>query len=150
MEGNGNIDPKAQAHPGQFHGQPVQDQVSGDHVHMLAAAAALSMPGQIDGLQRGGAAAEPPLIQVVAAHPIQTHYGQQQVGIEEEEGGDGGSDGGAGEGMVVEVPAQEEQQVGVTTRSQTANQLTLSFQGEVYMFDSVSPEKVYLSIELCS
>lgn len=131
---------------------PVQDQMSGgDHVHMLAAAAAMSMPGLIDGVQGSGAAGDPQLVQVVAAAPMQAHYIQQGVGIEEEQGGvgDGGGgagDGGASGGMVVEVAAEQEQQVGVATRSQTANQLTLSFQGEVYVFESVSPEKVSRSI----
>ncbi|RWR75242.1 GATA transcription factor 20-like protein [Cinnamomum micranthum f. kanehirae] len=127
---------------------PVQDQMSGgDHVHMLAAAAAMSMPGQIDAVQGSGTAGDPQLVQVVAGDPMQAHYIQQGVGIGEEQGGvgDGGGgagDGGANVGMVVEVAAEQEQQVGVATRSQTANQLTLSFQGEVYVFESVSPEKV--------
>lgn len=147
MAGNGSgaVDVKVQQQPGQFQEQPVQD-----HVHMLAAAAAMSLPGQMDELQgaSGGggggisvtAPTDPQLIQVVAAQPIQVHYMQQEqqgAGIEEEHG-DGG--GGVNEGL--ETDTSPQQHVGVVTRSQTANQLTLSFQGEVYVFDSVSPEKV--------
>uniref|UniRef100_A0A1D1XHW4 GATA transcription factor 28 n=1 Tax=Anthurium amnicola TaxID=1678845 RepID=A0A1D1XHW4_9ARAE len=47
-------------------------------------------------------------------------------------------------GMIVEVPRDDEQytDAAMSLMSPTSNQLTLLFQGEVYVFDSVSPEKV--------
>lgn len=123
----------------EFHDQAVNDRMSGDHVHMLAAAAEMSLPGQIGEAEDGGDGA-------VEAE-VQAHYMQREAeggGIETEQGG--GADGGGeeeGEGMVVEVPVEDEEHFGVMTRSQTANRLTLSFQDDVYIFDCVPPEKVY-------
>ncbi|KAJ8628885.1 hypothetical protein MRB53_022208 [Persea americana] len=138
---NNNVDVKIQAIQAvqavQVQGHPQIHVVSADHVHMLAAAAAMSMPGQIDDGQVGVGSVEPSPIQVVDAQPIHVHYMQaSDAGMEED-----GDDGGGSEGMEGDMPP-EQQQVGVVTRSQVANQLTLSFQGEVYVFDSVPPEKV--------
>lgn len=138
---NNNVDVKIQAIQAvqavQVQGHPQIHVVSADHVHMLAAAAAMSMPGQIDDGQVGVGSVEPTPIQVVDAQPIHVHYMQaSDAGMEED-----GDDGGGSEGMEGDMPP-DQQQVGVVTRSQVANQLTLSFQGEVYVFDSVPPEKV--------
>lgn len=130
-----NVDVKIQAVQAvQVQGHPQIHVVSADHVHMLAAAA-MSLPGQVDDGQGGGVAEAQP-IQVVDAQPIHVHYMQASGdGMDED-----ADDGGGSEGMEGDVAP--EQQVGVVTRSQVANQLTLSFQGEVYVFDSVPPEKV--------
>ncbi|RWR91492.1 zinc finger protein [Cinnamomum micranthum f. kanehirae] len=134
---SGNVDVKVQAVQAvQVQGHPQIHLVSADHVHMLAAAAAMSMPGQMDGGQGGGGMAEQMPVQVVDAQPIHVHYMQAHEEAMEEEPEDGGSDGMEGDGSA------EQQQVVAVARSQTVNQLTLSFQGEVYVFDSVPPEKV--------
>ncbi|XP_058068125.1 GATA transcription factor 17-like isoform X2 [Magnolia sinica] len=137
---NANPDVKVQAVHGhqQHHSGPYQTQ---DHVHMLAAAAAMSLPGQMDDHQHGGHVdqQQPQLIQVVAAQPIQVHYVQEPVAVVQEDPAAGGGGGGSGR---LDVDLQQNNRIGVVTRSQTANQLTLSFQGEVYVFDSVAPEKV--------
>ncbi|KMZ70469.1 GATA transcription factor 25 [Zostera marina] len=75
-------------------------------------------------------------------------YGQEQehgvihggAGVVEglEEDHDGAVDS---EGMEGEVP-QDASNLGIMVAPGMGNQLTLSFQGEVYVFDSVSPEKV--------
>ncbi|KAK1299585.1 GATA transcription factor 28 [Acorus calamus] len=59
--------------------------------------------------------------------------------------GDGvnGMDGSEGGAAVVEAgPAATAGAAAMQLRGQAVNQLTLSFQGEVYVFDSVTPEKV--------
>lgn len=139
MEENnsGNVDVKVQAVQAvQVQGHPQIHLVSADHVHMLAAAAAMSLPGQIDGGQGGVGGADPTPVQVVDAQPVHVHYMQAQEEGMEEEQEDGGSEDMGGDGP------GEQHQVLALTRGQTANQLTLSFQGEVYVFDSVPPEKV--------
>ncbi|XP_058113616.1 GATA transcription factor 24-like isoform X2 [Magnolia sinica] len=125
-ENNSNVDVKVQ----EGHGNAG----SGDHVHMLAAAAAMSLPGQID--DQAGSGSNPQPIQVVGLQPVQVHYMQEH--------GDGDHDGGDGsEGMETEAPPEQQQQHQHGAMiSRTASQLTLSFQGEVYVFDSVSAEKV--------
>lgn len=126
-----NVDVKFQAIPIQAH--PQIQVVSADHVHMLAAAAAMSLPGQMDDGQDGAPAGHAP-VQVMDAQPIHVHYMQaHEAGIEEEH--DDESEGIDGE-------VAPEQNAGAVVRSQAPNQLTLSFQGEVYVFDSVPPEKV--------
>ncbi|KAL5977951.1 hypothetical protein ACLOJK_036974 [Asimina triloba] len=122
---NSNIDVKVQdAHGNSGSG-------AGDHVHMLAAAAAMSLPGPVDdqagtseGIQVAG----------LGLQPVPVHY------LHEGEGGEGEQEGSVGEGMDTEASTEHQQQL--VTRSQTASQLTLSFQGEVYVFDSVSADKV--------
>lgn len=60
----------------------------------------------------------------------------------------GGWDGGDKmDGVMVEVPEDHEHyadavDAAIPLTSQTSNQLTLLFQGEAYVFDSVTPEKV--------
>lgn len=129
-----NVDVKVQAV--QIQGHPQIHVVSADHVHMLAAAAAMTMPGQMDDGQGSGGVGtgDPAAVQVVDAQPIHVHY--MHGGIDEEEQQDD-------VGMESDAAAAvAEQHAGVLVRSQVPNQLTLSFQGEVYVFDSVPPEKV--------
>ncbi|MQL99696.1 hypothetical protein Taro_032420, partial [Colocasia esculenta] len=74
------------------------------------------------------------------------------------EGNGGGAEDGMGDGCedekmergVMEVPQDNEQCVdpALSLMSRTSNQLTLLFQGEVYVFDSVSPEKVQVVLLL--
>ncbi|MQL82733.1 hypothetical protein Taro_015227 [Colocasia esculenta] len=64
-----------------------------------------------------------------------------------EDGMTGGWDGGEKmDGVLVEVPQEHEQyadaaDAAMPLTSATSNQLTLLFQGEAYVFDSVTPEK---------
>lgn len=146
MEENGNRSSDIDSKEQEFDDQMAKDRISGDHVHMLAAAAEMSLPSQI-GDAEGGEVEAAETIQAVAAQPLQVHYMQREaegVGAGVEQGGEVEGDGEeAGEGMVVEVPVEDEEHVGVMTRSQTANRLTLSFQDDVYIFDCIPPEKVY-------
>ncbi|KAL5974121.1 hypothetical protein ACLOJK_030784 [Asimina triloba] len=139
--GSGNPDVKAQGIHGQQQPGPYHSQ---DHVHMLAAAA-MSLPGQMEDVQPGAPVdpQQPQLIQVVAAQPIQVHYVQEPVAVVQEDP----AVSAAGSGRL-DVDLPQNNRVGVVTRSQTANQLTLSFQGEVYVFDSVAPEKPRQTITL--
>ncbi|XP_038983996.1 GATA transcription factor 17-like isoform X2 [Phoenix dactylifera] len=123
----------------------------GYHIHKPAAAhqvlAVVAMPAQIDdGRGRGG---ESQLIAATDAQVFQEyeeaeHHGGVVVGgghgMEEDRdvaADDEGmeADGQADPGNLGDPEAVIAPQVG-------GNQLTLSFQGEVYVFDSVSPEKV--------
>ncbi|KAI3974489.1 hypothetical protein MKX01_017982 [Papaver californicum] len=87
------------------------------------------------------------------------HYMQQNHIVNHGNNGNGGSvmeedqdDGAGSEGMEAEVPVNDHTghlaDIHGTTMARNngigghGNQLTLSFQGEVYVFDSVSPEKV--------
>ncbi|RWR82647.1 GATA transcription factor 20-like protein [Cinnamomum micranthum f. kanehirae] len=146
MEENGNRSSDIDSKEQEIDDQMAKDRISGDHVHMLAAAAEMSLPSQI-GDAEGGEVEAAETIQAVAAQPLQVHYMQREAeggGAGEEQGGEVEGDDGeeAGEGMVVEVPVEDEEHVGVMTRSQTANRLTLSFQDDVYIFDCIPPEKV--------
>uniref|UniRef100_A0A5B7BQ30 Putative GATA transcription factor 28 n=1 Tax=Davidia involucrata TaxID=16924 RepID=A0A5B7BQ30_DAVIN len=49
---------------------------------------------------------------------------------------------GGSEGMEPDVPSDNHSALVAGANSENNNQLTLSFQGQVYVFDSVSPEKV--------
>ncbi|KAK1323875.1 GATA transcription factor 28 [Acorus calamus] len=73
--------------------------------------------------------------------------------FEDSDGGDGGGGGGGGGGenmeAIVEVPSSEAAENFVDAEGAAApllntnsNQLTLLYQGEVYVFDSVTPDKV--------
>lgn len=87
------------------------------------------------------------------------HYMQQNhahIVNHENNNGNGGSvmeeddDGAGSDGMEAEVPTGHLADMHGTTMTRNGigghgNQLTLSFQGEVYVFDSVSPEKVQTS-----
>lgn len=86
---SGNVDVKVQAVQAvQVQGHPQIHLVSADHVHMLAAAAAMSMPGQMDGGQGGGGMAEQMPVQVVDAQPIDPRALHASA-----RGGDGGGAG---------------------------------------------------------
>ncbi|OVA01838.1 zinc finger protein [Macleaya cordata] len=58
-------------------------------------------------------------------------------GVEEETPSDSAAYGGGGV-----AASNNNNNLAVTTREENMDQLTLSFQGQVYVFDSVSPEKV--------
>uniref|UniRef100_A0A0D6R696 CCT domain-containing protein n=1 Tax=Araucaria cunninghamii TaxID=56994 RepID=A0A0D6R696_ARACU len=68
------------------------------------------------------------------------HSDDNGIGEEQDEGA------GDNDGMEPDIPsagdALGDSQVIVPVRPQATNQLTLSYQGEVYVFDSVPPEKV--------
>lgn len=120
--------------------QHLPDHVNLQQVHFVAATA-MSFPGQIDEgpAGEGQPVAVPvpvqvPLIQVVDAQPIQVHYMQDADHAAEDGENDGdGEQASSAEHVVLVDPAHRGQ----------GNQLTLSFQGEVYVFDSVAPEKVH-------
>ncbi|XP_077238451.1 GATA transcription factor 28-like isoform X2 [Tasmannia lanceolata] len=115
--------------------QQVPAHVNVQHVHLLAAAA-MSLPGQMEdmhGAETPMAIPAIPAIHVVDAQPIQVHYMQDPDQMMEDDQDDGG------EGMEGDASSDPGN---LQVRNQGANQLTLSFQGEVYIFDSVSPDKV--------
>ncbi|XP_077214577.1 GATA transcription factor 28-like [Tasmannia lanceolata] len=115
--------------------QQVPAHVNVQHVHLLAAAA-MSLPAQMEDMHRAEtpiAMPAIPAIQFVDAQPIQVHYMQDPDQMMDDDQDDGG------EGMEGDASTDPGN---LQVRSQGANQLTLSFQGEVYVFDSVSPEKV--------
>ncbi|XP_068637390.1 GATA transcription factor 28-like isoform X1 [Aristolochia californica] len=125
--------------------QQLPEHVNVQHVHLLAAAA-MSLPGQIDEMHGGESQhmavpvqvpVQVPLIHVVDAQPIQVHYMQDTDHVMEEDQDDGGGQ----EAIDGDPSASDPASLSDQTRNQ-GNQLTLSFQGEVYVFDSVAPEKV--------
>uniref|UniRef100_A0A1D1ZFB1 GATA transcription factor 28 n=1 Tax=Anthurium amnicola TaxID=1678845 RepID=A0A1D1ZFB1_9ARAE len=116
-----------------------------DHMHAPAnPTAAMQLPGQIDegpsgGGRGGGLVAGDQQMLVGADVPTQS-YGaaqdsggdgmeEEQDGAEEREAMEAGVPPEAGSMMMIPDPGM-------------GSQLTLSFQGEVYVFESVSPEKV--------
>jgi hypothetical protein len=131
------------------HPQPVEDVASSlPAVEQLAAAAAEaeSMNNYIEQLQQQGHEQE---------------VGEEDEEEEDEEMEEDEEDGAEGEGGVTgeHVPMNSEAAAAAassgmqmdphgtmmpTTVPPVSNQLTLSFQGEVYVFDSVSPDKVPL------
>ncbi|OVA07529.1 zinc finger protein [Macleaya cordata] len=108
----------------------------------------MHLPGQINEVH----GSDPP-VQLTDAQPIHVHYMQQdhEHTVHHNNNGSGmdddQDDGAGSEGMEGDVPSDagnlSDPHGAATARSgQNGNQLTLSFQGEVYVFDSVSPEKV--------
>ncbi|CAA6672173.1 unnamed protein product [Spirodela intermedia] len=73
----------------------------------------------------------------------QSYGAVQDHGVHQKYGGDGMDDqnGVERDGMEGDMPA-DAGNMGMIPDPGMGNQLTLSFQGEVYVFDSVSPEKV--------
>ncbi|KAH9297124.1 hypothetical protein KI387_028806 [Taxus chinensis] len=121
-----------------------QGHVGGHHVHIHD----MHMQGQIEGAVHGH-----PEAQAQGADPgqLHMHYMHEHahslhhsddngIGDEQDEGG------GDNDGMEADIPSSGgnlgDSQVIVPVRPQATNQLTLSYQGEVYVFDSVPPEKV--------
>ncbi|KAK2633005.1 hypothetical protein EUGRSUZ_L00751, partial [Eucalyptus grandis] len=83
-------------------------------------------------------------------HPMQPHYrhhhGLQALphlsnGNDMNDDHDGGG-GGGGEGVEGDVPSDAGNDSDNRGGGDDADQLTLSFQGQVYVFDSVPPQKV--------
>ncbi|XP_008799476.1 GATA transcription factor 20 isoform X2 [Phoenix dactylifera] len=117
--------------------------------HPAPAHPAVLIPGRIDEVPGGGGGggAEGQLIVAADAQAIQRYAAER----DQHNGGDGDGmeedhDGAVeGEGMEGDVPS-DHANLGdpheVVAPQVPGNQLTLSFQGEVYVFDSVSPEKV--------
>eukprot|EP01018_Ginkgo_biloba_P018826 Gb_05055 [translate_table: standard] len=83
-------------------------------------------------------------------HYVQTHADVHQLDHNGEDGmlrqdpdEDAGGDEGMEDGDVQSDGGQVgEPHVSLAVRSQGTNQLTLSYQGEVYVFDTIPPEKV--------
>ncbi|XP_010276695.1 PREDICTED: GATA transcription factor 28 isoform X2 [Nelumbo nucifera] len=108
--------------------------------------AVMHIPGQIDSVH--GSA---PQIHVAEGQHMQMHYMQEhEQALHHNSNGSGmeddQDDGAGSEGMEADVPsdhgALSDPHGSMPPRSHGGNQLTLSFQGEVYVFDSVSAEKV--------
>ncbi|XP_043713884.1 GATA transcription factor 28-like isoform X2 [Telopea speciosissima] len=105
----------------------------------------MHLPGQI-GDAHGG---DPPL-HVAESQPMHMHYIQEHEHAQQHNNGnamdDDQEDGGGSEGMEGDVPSDHgnssDPHGSMPSRGHGGNQLTLSFQGEVYVFDSVSAEKV--------
>ncbi|KAG1331954.1 GATA transcription factor 20 [Cocos nucifera] len=113
--------------------------------HPVPAHPAVPLSGRIDEVPGGGG--EGQLIVAADAQAI------QRYAAERDQDNGGGGDGMEedhdgtmeGEGMEGDVPSDHANlgdPHGVVAPQVAGNQLTLSFQGEVYVFDSVSPEKV--------
>lgn len=81
-------------------------------------------------------------------HSMHVHYDHNGLhhhmsttdGMDDDGNGDGG--GEAQEGMEGEAGHLSDNRALVERGADVGDQLTLSFQGQVYVFDSVSPEKV--------
>ncbi|CAN6451113.1 unnamed protein product [Victoria cruziana] len=115
-----------------------QEQGSSHHMHMHN----MHLPGQMDDVhgdaQMNSADASAHMqLQYVQDHGHSLHHNNES-GIDDDHD-DGGSDGMDGD---VPSDAANLAIAAIPPRAQGSNQLTLSFQGEVYVFDSVSPEKV--------
>lgn len=120
----------------------------GHHIHKPAAAhqvlPAVVMPSQIDDGRGGGGESE--FIAAADAQALQQYEEAQHHsgvgGHEMEEDRDVAVDGEGMEADGQADPSNLGDPQGVIAHQVGGNQLTLSFQGEVYVFDSVSPEKV--------
>ncbi|XP_043710433.1 GATA transcription factor 24-like [Telopea speciosissima] len=104
----------------------------------------MHLPGQIDKVHGGN----PPL-PVAEPQPMDMHYMQEHDHAQHHNNGndiDDQEDGGGSEGLEGDVPSDHgnlsDPHGSRPSRVHGGNQLTLSFQGEVYVFDSVSAETV--------
>ncbi|XP_010927253.2 GATA transcription factor 20 [Elaeis guineensis] len=113
--------------------------------HPAPAHPAVPLPGRIDEVPGSGGEG-----QLIVAADAQTI---QRYAAERDQDNDGGGDGMEedhdgtmeGDGMEGDMPSDHANlgdPHGMVAPQVAGNQLTLSFQGEVYVFDSVSPEKV--------
>ncbi|ERN07459.1 hypothetical protein AMTRI_Chr12g241890 [Amborella trichopoda] len=101
----------------------------------------MHLPGQIDDVN--------PEAQIHGGDPMHVHYMQEHghplqnndSGLEDDGEEGGGSEGMEGDGSS-DAGNLGDPHTAIPLRSQGTNQLQLSFQGEVYVFDSVAPEKV--------
>ncbi|KAG1364496.1 GATA transcription factor 20 [Cocos nucifera] len=111
--------------------------------HPAPAHPAVPLPGRIDDAPgSGGGGGEGQLIVAADAQVIQQYAADGGAGDGMEEDHDGAAEGEGMEGDVPSDHANLGDPHGLVAPQVGANQLTLSFQGEVYVFDSVSPEKV--------
>ncbi|XP_008811434.1 GATA transcription factor 20-like [Phoenix dactylifera] len=108
--------------------------------HPAPAHPAMPLPGRIDDAPGGGG--EGHLIVAADAQAIQQYAEDGGGGDAMEDDHDGAAEGEGMEGDVPSDHANLRDPLGMVAPQVGANQLTLSFQGEVYVFDSVSPEKV--------
>ncbi|WOL18302.1 GATA transcription factor 20 [Canna indica] len=137
---SGNPSPPTDDKPAgvsRFPGHPIHN-TAGDHQVLPG----MVLPAQIDDSRAGGCSGE-----LIAAADAQTL--QQYHEADHSSGSHGMEEDGVGaienEGMETEGPSDPSHLGDAHTliASQVGgNQLTLSFQGEVFVFDSVSPEKV--------
>ncbi|RRT53640.1 hypothetical protein B296_00049725 [Ensete ventricosum] len=141
---SGNPNPAADAKPagaGRFRGLGIHHLA--DEHHVLPS---VILPAQIDDPSAVGRSGE--LIAAADAQTLQQYHEADHSsgshGIEED--GVGAVDN---EGMETEEPADPSHlgdAHGLIAPQVGGNQLTLSFQGEVFVFDSVSPEKVRMNV----
>ncbi|KAJ4962772.1 hypothetical protein NE237_022711 [Protea cynaroides] len=107
--------------------------------------AVMHLPGQIEDVDGGD-----PSLHVAESQPMYMHYMQEPEHAQHHNNGnamgDDQEDGGGSEGMEGDAPSDHgnlsDPHGSMPSRGHGGNQLTLSFQGEVYVFDSVSAEKV--------
>ncbi|XP_008781789.1 GATA transcription factor 20-like isoform X2 [Phoenix dactylifera] len=124
---------------GRFPGHHIHKPVAAHHVLPVVA-----MPAQVDDGRGGGG--ESQLIAAADAQALQQyeaaehHIGVGVHGMEEDRDVAGDGEGMETDGLV--DPSNIGDPQAVIAHQVGGNQLTLSFQGEVYVFDSVSPEKV--------
>lgn len=111
--------------------------------HHIHDAAAMQMPGQIEEVH-GAGGGEGGALMGGDAQVGQSYRGEQEHGMLQDGGGDAveeNQDGSMEREGVDDMPL-DASNLGMIPAPAMGNQLTLSFQGEVYVFDSVSAEKV--------
>ncbi|PKU76665.1 GATA transcription factor 28 [Dendrobium catenatum] len=101
--------------------------------------ASMTMPGQIDGGDVGVSSDGQGILHYTREHD-ENNCGGVENGMDEDQNGMMESEGMEGDGP--SDPGHPCDPQGMIVPHGGSNQLTLSFQGEVYVFDSVSPEKV--------
>lgn len=118
------------------------------HIHaQVNAAASMQLPVQIDevhgGDGGGGYVISDQQMLVRQDTQGQSYGAVQDHGVHQKYGGDGMEDqnGVERDAMEGDMPS-DAGNMALIPDPGMGNQLTLSFQGEVYVFDSVSPEKV--------
>ncbi|MQL90978.1 hypothetical protein Taro_023580, partial [Colocasia esculenta] len=135
-----DVDEMSEGHAKAAHGG-----LYGDHrLHNPAGgAASMPLPGQIDEVHGGGEQQQ--MLVPGDAHVVQGYGGEHDHGGHPNGGGEGieeDEDGAVEREMMEADLAPDAGHLGMIHAPGMGNQLTLSFQGEVYVFDSVSPEKV--------
>lgn len=117
-----------------FHAGMYQDPSTAEHHH------AMHLPGQIDDAHGGGSdGGMQMLVSAVDGQHYASEHEHHGAEVVMEEGHEG-----LIENAIIEsdMPHHDGGDMGMGVPPGLANQLTLSFQGQVYVFDSVSPEKV--------
>ncbi|MQM13656.1 hypothetical protein Taro_046580 [Colocasia esculenta] len=115
--------------------------------HHIHEAAAMQMPGQIEEVHGvgGSGAADGGGLLGGDVQVSRSYGGEQEHGVLHDGGGDGveeNQDESVEREVVEDDMPLDASNLGMIPAPAMGNQLTLSFQGEVYVFDSVSPEKV--------